>query len=256
MRLVTTAAAGFGAVLLLAGCGGGSAEESGDSGGSSGSGEEATAFADESPETITAAVEEDMKALSSLRMAGELDDKGQQITIDLGLSTAGDCEGDLSVTGDASLELLSVDGDTWIKPSESFWQQVAGPAADQITAAAGDKWVAFPGDEADDFAEICDLDQLLEQFNTNDTEEEKVEVAGTEEVDGQEAVIVESTSDEGDPVKAWVAAEDPHHILQIEVDTGKEPGRLTFSDFDADLDLEAPASDDVFDLNAFEPTAP
>ncbi len=140
--------------------------------------------------------------------------------------------------------------------SEAFWQQVAGPAADQITEAAGDKWVAFPGDEADDFAEICDLDQLLEQFNTSDTEEEKVEVTGTEEVEGQEAVVVESTSDEGDPVKAWVAAEDPHHILQIEVDTGGKPGSLTFSDFDADLDLEAPAAEDVFDLNEFEPSAP
>ena len=40
-----------------------------------------------------------------------------------------------------------------------------------------------------------------------------------------------------------------------EVDTGSEPGRINFSDFDAELDLEAPAEDEVFDISQFQPGA-
>jgi hypothetical protein len=248
MKLVSTAA-GLGAVLVLAACGGGSGEESGD-----GSGEEASAFADGSAEDITAAAEEDMKALSSLRMAGSITNDGQEISIDVALSTAGDCAGDLSLGEDAGFELLSVGGETWIKPSVAFWEQFAGPAASQVAEAAGDKWVAFPGDEADDFADICDLDSLLDEFEDED-EGPAPEVEGTEDVDGQEAVVVTSTSDDGEPVKAWVATEDPHHILQLEVNEGDEPGRINFSDFDTELDLEAPAEDEVFDISQFQPGA-
>ena len=251
MKLVSTAA-GLGALLVLTACGGGS---DGGSGEESDQGtEEAAAFADETPEAITAAAEEDMKALSSLRMTGGITTDGQEISIDVALSTAGDCAGDLTLGEDAGFEVLSVGGETWIKPSQAFWEQFAGPAASQIAEAAGDKWVAFPGDEADDFAEICDLDSLLDEFNEDD-EGPAPEVAGTEEVDGQEAVVVTSTSDEGDPVKAWVATEDPHHILQLEVDQGEEPGQIQFSDFDAELDLEAPADDEVFDISQFQPGA-
>lgn len=252
MKAVSTAAAGIGALLLLTACGGGSeggSEESSDQ-----ASEEAAAFAESSPEDITAAAEEDMLALSSMRMTGSIVNEGQEITVDVALSTEGDCEGDLSLGEDAGFELLSVGGETWIKPSEAFWQQFAGPAAAQVTEAAGDKWVAFPGDQADDFAEICDLDSLLEELESDDSEE-KVEVAGTEEVEGQEAVVVDSTSSDGEAVKAWVATADPHHILQLQVDEGDEPGQLNFSDFDAELDLEAPASDEVFDLSTFQPSA-
>lgn len=70
-----------------------------------------------------------------------------------------------------------------------------------------------------------------------------------------EAVVVTSTSDEGDPVKAWVATDDPHHILQLEVDQGEEPGQIQFSDFDAELDLEEPTDDEVFDISQFRPGA-
>jgi hypothetical protein len=46
----------------------------------------------------------------------------------------------------------------------------------------------------------------------------------------------------------WVATEDPHHILEMEVDQGDEPGTITFSEFDEELDVQAPAEDEVIDL--------
>ena len=232
MKVVSTAAAGIGALLLLSGCGGG--------------------FAEESADAITKAAEEDMKAVETLRMTGELTTAEQTLQLDLGLDTDGNCRGTVALSegDDASLEILRVDGSTWMKPSEGFWQTFAGPAADQVVAAVGDKWVVLPEEQAADFANQCDLDELTSELGSEDTE---AEVGETSEVDGQEVVIIESETDEGDPLSASIAVDEPHYVLQLEVTEGEEPGTLTFTDFDADLDLEAPAEDDVVDLASLAP---
>lgn len=233
MRIVSTAA-GLGALVLLAGCGGG--------------------FAEESADTITSAAAEDMKAVKTLRMAGELTSGEQTLQLDLGLDTDGNCGGTVTLADgdDASLEILRVDGSTWMKPSEGFWQTYAGPAADQVVAAVGDKWVVLPEDQAADFASQCDLDEFTSELGSEDAESE---VGETSEIDGQEVVMITSETSEGDPLEAAVATDEPHHVLQLEVTDGAEPGTLTFSDFDEDLDLEAPADDDVVDLASLAPGA-
>ena len=254
MKRVSTAA-GIGVLLLLAGCGGGSEDTSSEepSSESSESSEEATAFAESSAEDITTAAEEDMKAVESLRMAGSITSGGQEISVDVGLSTAGDCEGNLTLGEEAGFEILSVEGQTWIKPSAAFWEQVAGPAASEVAEKAGDKWVSFPADQASQFASICDLDGLLDELDSSDSNE-KMEVEGTEEIDGEEAVVVNTTSKDGETVNGWVATSDPHYILQLEVSEGDEPGTLTFSDFDVDLALEPPAEDEIVDLASLAPS--
>lgn len=231
MKLVSTAA-GLGTLLLVAGCGGGFAEESADS--------------------ITSAAAEDMKAVKTLRMAGELTSGEQTLQLDLGLDTDGNCGGTVTLADgdDASLEILRVDGSTWMKPSEGFWQTYAGPSADQVVAAVGDKWVVLPEEQAADFASQCDLDELTSELGADDAE-----VGETSEVDGQEVVLITSETDEGDPLEAAVATDEPHHVLQIKVTEGAEPGTLTLSEFDEELGLEAPADDDVVDLASLAPGA-
>jgi hypothetical protein len=99
----------------------------------------------------------------------------------------------------------------------------------------------------DSFTSFCDLDTLLEDIG--DGPESDTTKGDTAEVDGQDTVIIKSTSDSGDPVQAWVATDEPHHILKMEVTQGDEPGTITFSDFDADLNIEPPDDADVIDLN-------
>lgn len=218
----------IGAAALLSACGG---DEDG--------------FADQSGEEIVAATQEDMKALSSLRMRGELTTDGDRLEIDMAVSTSGDCEGTLG-QGDATAEIISVGGNSYMKPDAAFWELFAGPeAAGTLVELVGDRWVLVPGDEGD-FSEFCDLDQLLDELDSD--EEEQVEVEGTEEVEGQQAVRLSSTSDEDEPVTVWVAVDEPHVILKMEVTEGDEPGTFTFSDFDQELEVEAPPEDQVVDL--------
>jgi hypothetical protein len=219
---ITTAVALSGA---LAGCGGGG-------------------FADESAETILTTAEQDMKALSSVRVAGDLTVDGEELDFDMRVSSAGDCSGTIGVAG-GQAELMSVNGTVYMKPDETVWTTLAGPDAEMVKSAVGDRWISEPASEGG-FGGLCDLDELLSDLG--DDEEAGGEVGDVEDVDGTEAVTVDSETDEGDPLTVWVAVDEPHHILKMEVTEGDEPGTVTFSEFDEPLDLEPPAEDEVVDF--------
>lgn len=224
MRAWQAVIGGVGAAAVLAACGGG--------------------FAEESPEAILDATEKDMKALSSLRMEGELTTDGEELSFDMALSTDGDCTGTMGIGG-GQAEILSVDGTSYMRPDDAFWESFAGGASEQIKSVVGDKWVLMPGEEGN-FTELCDLDELLSDMGGE--EDAKAEVEGTEEVDGEETVQVATETDEGDPLTVWVTTDEPHHILKMEVTEGEEPGTITMSDFDEEIDVTAPAKDEVVDL--------
>ena len=226
MRNWQMAMGGGATALLLAGCGGGG-------------------YADESAETITGDAEKEMKALSSVSMNGELTNDGQKLSLDMSVTTSGDCEGTIGLD-QGTAQLLSVDGQSWMKPDEGFWQSFAGDQAAAVMQAVGDRWVVMPEEEGG-FTDLCDLDSLLEEMGEDDGD--KMEVGETEDVDGQEAVMIDTESDEGDPLTVWVAVDDPHYVLKMQVTEGDEPGTITFSDFDEELDVEAPSADEAVDLN-------
>jgi len=219
----------LGAGALLAGCGGDGGDD----------------FADQAPEDILAEVNSDMKALTSLRMSGDIAADGQEMSIDMAVSTDGDCAGTLA-QGEATAEIISIGGESFMKPDEAFWEQMGGPQASTIMELVGDRWVSMPPEQAD-FSEFCNLDQLLEEMG-EDGDDEDAEVVGTEALDGRDAVKLTTTTEEDDPVTVWVSADDPHVILQMEVTEGDEPGLIRFSAFDEAIDVEAPSGADVVDL--------
>src|SRR6476469_4428119 len=100
--------------VALAGCGGGDGK-----GGSGG------AFAQQSAVDIVTAAKTDMKALTSLSMKGDITSAGQRVGFDLDLTTKGDCQGTIEVGG-GSAQILSLGGDSWMKPDDAFWKEQAG----------------------------------------------------------------------------------------------------------------------------------
>ena len=224
MRTWQAALAGVALATTLSACGGG--------------------FAEESPEAIGEAAEKDMKALKSVRMAGELVNDGEKVSVDMALTTDGDCEGTLGIQG-GETQIRSLGGETWMKPDAAFWEASAGDQAEMIQGVVGDKWVVLGDDQG--FSQLCDLDELLAQ-TSNDEDSDNAETEGTEDVDGTEAVKVTGETDEGDPVTVCLKVDEPHYILRMEVDQGEEPGTIAFSDFDEELEVEAPADDEVVDL--------
>ncbi|MEJ7832049.1 MAG: hypothetical protein WKF79_03980 [Nocardioides sp.] len=115
-----------------------------------------------------------------------------------------------------------------------------------MIAAIGDKFVV---DSNDEFSSFCDLDELLDDI-TKKEDDDELKVDGTEDVDGEEAVKVDGTTDEGNPSSAYIKVDGDHYILRVESTGETDSGEATFSDFDEEFDVEAPAADDVVDLDA------
>ena len=227
-------------LALLTACGGSDGgDEGGDDGGDS-------SFADESVDTIVEEATKAMQALDSLQLAGELTSDGQKISLDMTVTTDGDCEGTIGLA-EGQAELVSVGGESWFKPDEAFWRSFAGPQADQIIGVVGSNWVLLPPEESG-FTELCDLDELLDELDRDD--DNKLTKAGTEEIDGQETVIIEgeSTEDADNITQAWVATEGEHYILQVG-GSGEDEGTISFSGFNEDVDIQAPPDDEVVDLS-------
>lgn len=201
------------------------------------------AFADQEPTEILRAAEKEMKVLETVRIAGNVVEGGDRIGVDLTITSTGDCAGTIAVGG-GSAQLRRIGADTWFKADEDFW--IASTDASQgpfIAAAVGDRWVLFPPEEAEEFASVCDLDDLLEATNSTVA----VETLGTGSIDGQDVVKVDTgeTTSSGEPSVASVAVGEPHYILRLD---GGSEGSFGFSAFDEPFTTTAPPPSDVFDL--------
>ncbi|MCW2766740.1 MAG: lipoprotein [Nocardioides sp.] len=226
------------AVLALAsGCGGGD-----DKGG----GNAADAFATQAADDIVAAAKADMGNLKSVHYAGELSSSdGQPISLDMKVTSDGSCTGSFGVAG-GSAEVIGVGGSTWFKPDEAFWREQSPDQADVIISTVGDKYVV---DSNGDFTEFCDLNALLGQLLDKPGTDSTYTVSGTEQLDGATVVAVDRANETDGPSTGYVLSDSPHYLVKI-VKEGTESGTVTFTEFNAEVTVEAPAADQVIDLSA------
>ncbi|WP_121257204.1 hypothetical protein [Nocardioides ferulae] len=235
MKKLRFAVAAIGTAALLAGCGsddGDSAE--GDDG-----------FADRPADEIVETAKSAMQDLSSVHVAGEVSTDGTVIGMDIRLSDEGECSGTMDVGAEGVVEVVSTGGESWFRADEAFWTTAGIPADQQ--ALVLDKWVV---DSEGDFAEFCDLDELIgDLFDNDDESAEKFTVKGTEELDGEEVVVIEQDDEEEGVSTGYVQAGGEHYMVKIEKTEGEDTGSVTFTEFGEDVEVEAPAEDEVVDLN-------
>ncbi|GAA4368795.1 hypothetical protein [Nocardioides caricicola] len=233
MTRIGLAVASVGLATALTACGGGDS------------------FTDQSAEEIADASKDAMADLKSVKVAGSITADGQQVEIDIQTDDQGSCVGSIGVDG-ASAELLGADGKTWFRPSEEFWRQSGGEAADQLISMVGDKWVVIPEGEEDGFGQFCDLDELLEQMLKDDEEDDdaKFSKGDTQDIDGEEAIAIDQEDPEDGTSTGYVLVDEPHYLVKIEKTDGEDSGDVTFSAFDEEVDAEAPAEEDTIDLDS------
>lgn len=206
----------------------------------------ADAFVDQSAAQIQQQVVADMAELKSVRLAGELIQNGQQIGFDLALNTDGMCAGSLALMGGSAQIIAGPDGQ-FIKGDRAFWSGAAGGegAATQMTALLGDKWAKMPEAEGG-FTSFCDLDGLLDEFDSGDATQGDATIGKQVDVDGVPAL--ELISEDSNATTAWVAINAPHYIVKVSAE-GEDAGSIVFTDFNEPVNAEAPAADDVVDLS-------
>ncbi|MFD7077073.1 hypothetical protein ACFV9G_22885 [Nocardioides sp. NPDC059952] len=206
-------------------------------GGSASSGEEKS-YADESPKKILADAKASMSSLKSVHISGAGLDNGDEMKIDMTVSTAGDCTGTIG-TPDGEMTLLVVGGKAWFKADRAFWEANAGGDADAILEMVGKKWVVG-GDDLGDLTELCDWDELSDEFLellVPSTIEGLTIKKSKDQVDGQPVIKLEDRSSEQGTI--YVQAEEPHYVVKV-ANTGKEAADVTFSAFDDPTEIVAP----------------
>jgi hypothetical protein len=233
------------AAALLTGCGGDDGDGDGADGGDGGS-----EFTEQTADEISDAAKEAMAGLTGVTIDGSLSSDGENIDIDISVGEGGNCTGSFSTQG-ASAEILGVDGTTWFRPDAAFWELFAGPeVAPQVIATAGDRWVTLPADDTS-FSPFCDIEEFLGQLveGTGDATYSKGE---TKEIDGEETIEIVSDRGEQGTSSGFVLVEGDHYLVSILKEEGDDPGEVTFSGFDEQPDVEAPAEDEQITLEDLE----
>ncbi|GAB3195880.1 hypothetical protein GCM10027062_03800 [Nocardioides hungaricus] len=236
---IGSAVATLGVAATLTACSGG------DGGGDGGGG--GNDFATSPAKDIVAETKADMGDLEAVKVSGTVTTNGQQITIDLQASSEGDCTGSIGID-DGTAELLGVGGETWMRPDEAFWRSFAGQNAEQVLTLVGDKWVVIPAG-GKSFGQFCDLDDLLNQLLEDEDDGSTYSVTGTDDLDGDEVVLVDNEDPKNGTSTGYVLVDEPHYLVKIEKTEGDDIGTVSFSAFDEAFQVEAPTADQVVDLN-------
>lgn len=195
----------------------------------------------------------DMKALESVRMSGASSPDKDKVTLDLVLTSRGDCTGTIAFDR-AEISYRQVDGTTYVRGNRAYWQETVGSpqAAQQVLSVVGDKWARLP-ESGTGLATFCDIDDFMREFKTDRkaTGDDKTvtTVGEVSEVDGVDAVEVITKKGQETTV-TWVAVESPHVVLRIESAGGDEPGSFRLDGFDESVEVAAPAADEVVDLGS------
>jgi hypothetical protein len=203
--------------LVLAGCGAG-----------------ANGVADLEPDAILDQAKEAVASASSVHVAGDFPSQGATVVLDLTLSSNGDATG--TVTNDGlALNLLSVDGTSWYSADEAFWEARVGP---ELASQLGGKYV-----------EIAETDTTFDAFIDWGTFWDKGVLAPSGTVtkgeettfEGQPAVELVDSVDDG---VLYVSTTGEALPLGIE---GGKGGKVTFTDWNAALDVAGPPPEEVID---------
>jgi len=164
-----------------------------------------------------------LEEADAVHLAGTIDQDGQETEIDMQLQ-GDDASGTITVQ-DTEIELISVGGDVYLKATEDLLASFGAPAeaAEQFEG----RWIMVPAEDAADFQEFT-LDQFLEELRDGDYQDE----TSTDEVDGEDVVVVEQ---EDGPALS-VKDDDPPYPLQM----SDEDGTITFSNHGEEEDISAP----------------
>lgn len=194
-------------------------------------------------ETETKSAMGDLKSVTYSMTQGS--GESQSLTT-VSAEIGGGCTGTVSV-GDIGTEFIRLeDGASFMKADPEYWRAQSPEQADQIIDLLGEKWAKLPAAE-DPFQEPCDLEGLIDSIvEDEDGEEEEPEITKGDvtEVDGRDALELTSVKDDVTST-LWI---DNENGRMLRAEQGDELS-MEFTDFDEEVEAEAPAEDDFVDLD-------
>lgn len=193
---------------------------------------------------VREAAKESMRDLTAVALTATLpQDEGAVINIDVKVDDEGDC--DLKLATDPGEVQVVADADgTYIQGDRDYWTAITGSEvkADQTLEEIGDKWL--PVDQ-EQFANWCDLEGLIESLTEG--EEADIEVGDVIDHEGQQALQLRTSKDNGEANELLIAYEAPHYVLSSRGEGANEGSEMELSGFDEDVTVTIPSEDEQVD---------
>jgi hypothetical protein len=224
MKRRAAAVLAVGVGVTLAGCGGDD--------------DTANSVAELDAAEILAQAQDALDAADTVSIVGSVEADGEQLELDLAYAPDG-ATGAITIQG-FDLELLSVDGNLYMRGNAEMWDGVSGvPGAGALLA---DKYVLIPADDPAfaDMAEFTDFSALTDELLTPEGEVTKGEET---EIDGQPVIGLEDE----DGSTLYIATTGDPLPVQVAPPEGEE-GMLDF-EWGVEVEVTAPDESEVVDLS-------
>jgi hypothetical protein len=224
-------------LALLSGCG-------------DGAGDEGKPFEGQSADAVAAKAVEATRQAKSVHMKGDtrLPD-GSTVTIDVAVDQEKNCQGTID-TGKGRAEVRHTEATLYLRGDEQYWRtalQQQPDAARQVVPEVQGKWVKMPAGDAA-VAGVCDKQGFIAAMDEDESERKDLRRGSTTEVDGEEALQLTKKTAQGERLGLYVATEDEPYILRATSEGGKNPGSMTFSDYDEPVRPEQPPAGETVDM--------
>jgi hypothetical protein len=171
----------------------------------------------------------------SVRISGTLTSGGKTISLDLKIANGKGATGTMSVNG-AGFALVTLAGKAYIRASDAFYKQFAGPAGAAAAKLLHGKWLEGSATTGQ-LASLAAFTNLSQLFNQVASVHGTLTNNGATTYQGHSAVAIHSAAQNG---TLYVAATGKPYPLAL-VATGKNKGSIAFSDWNASVSISAPS---------------
>ena len=177
---------------------------------------------------------------SSAHVAGSIRSSGAPITIDLSTARNKGAKGSMSTNG-LSFDLVRIGDTLYIRGSDAFLKHFAGAAAARLLHG---KWLKASATHGR-LRSLAPLTSLAALFGGITTHHGRLVNDSKSTYKGQPVVVIRDTSDNS---RLYVAATGKPYPVAL-VGSKKQPGTITFGDWNKSVSLSAPSG--AIDISKF-----
>ncbi|MEU4350723.1 hypothetical protein [Streptomyces sp. NPDC023838] len=207
------------------------------------------------------------KTANTVKVAGAGISDGEHMSLEVTVTRAGHCSGSVTVKG-GKAHILKADAKAYyMKADEKFYRAMAKEdgtskqEADAMVEVLKGRWMKIPSDAPaksakrhdkssdDDMGQFCVLSELVAGMDDDKADRTGMTKGADTVVAGVPAVtLVGKKKSDGSAVTMYVAKRGPAHLLKVVETGGKEPGTVTFGDYDKPVTITPPPADQIMDL--------
>jgi hypothetical protein len=181
----------------------------------------------------------DLKAASSVRFSGTVNESGQTISIALTATDSGECRGTITEPTTGKISIVIAGPTIWIKIPAQFWtsQGITDPAE---ASELGGKYISLPSNSSQvgDFSQVCSPSGIASIFKGKDSLKKGTETT----IDGQKVLAIKDTTKGS---VAYVTDTAAPQVIRITGGGGEKGDFLSFAGYGDRVLITAPPSNEV-----------